>query len=134
MKLHAKDSVRIIYNYIYIIHIIHVVLEVPIVFHSPAFGEATTGDCVPSMFDARKKKRALKLQLSHLFRRRLFDIKVLEELHLATAGRGRAALDAELKNGVPMDLQNLDFVCICVCTSEPFPFLAAHHHSQNVAS
>ena len=43
--------------YIYIIHIIHVVLEVPIVFHSPAFGEATTGDCVPSMFDARKKKK-----------------------------------------------------------------------------
>jgi site-specific recombinase len=28
----------------------------------------------------------------------------------------------------------LDFVCICVCTSEPFPFLAAHRHSQNVAS
>ena len=27
-----------------------------------------------------------------LFRRRLFDIKVLEELHLATAGRGRALM------------------------------------------
>lgn len=98
----------------YIIHIIHVFLEVPIFFHSPAFGEATTGDCIPF---SPLPQALVRYQSSG---RTSPGSWPFFELPLMRSSKMRSPMD-------PMDLQNLDVVCVCI--SEPFPFLAAHHHS-----